>query len=1002
MAICRQCGRESPADFGFCPGCGGPLSGAPAAREVRKVVTILFCDLTGSTAIGDRTDPEALRALMRRYYETARVVIERHGGTVEKFVGDAVMAVFGIPVATENDALRAVRAAVELRDTVHALGLEARIGVNTGDVVAGEGDTFVTGDPVNVAARLEQSAGAGEILLGDATLGLVRDATTSEPLALTVKGKPDPITAHRLVAFDPAAAGLTRRLDRPMMGRQRERERLRADFEDAVSSRSSRLFTLVGPAGVGKSRLVADFLERVGESARIARGRALSYGEGITYWPLVEMLIQLGIEPAAAVRSSPADTQLATRALIEEQAAERPLVLVLDDLQWAEPPMFDLVEHIVDWSRDAPIFLLCIGRPELLDVRPGWGGGKANATSILLEPLPAEVASVLADDLLAGIELDDETRGRILSIAEGNPLFLEEMAALAREARGVVSVPPTIRALLQARLDSLSDAERTVIERGAVEGKVFHRGAVTALAPPTERDGVGGQLLGLVRKELVRPDRTQVPGDDAFRFRHLLIRDTAYDSLPKGVRADLHEQFAAWLDIHGELVEQEELVGYHLEQATQYRIELDPDDPNAQRTARPAAAHLARAGHAAFARGDLNAASNLLGRARALLPEGPERRGLLPELITSLDRLGRGADILELVGELERGTEVDRAAAVVARIDMDPLAGDASIDDLMARLEHADQVFRGADDPLGVARVEVGRAILAWVGCRADICHAAYQRAWDGFEAIGYTALQEELFDMIIASGAFAGNSVAQQRELHAQLVARLRPDAGPLLMAAAEVSAAKVEFMAGEIDYPAVETVVMRTADLLRQTGSEVGYWGAFGFLAHSADFVGRLDDAERLLRMRAGGFAAIRDRRVLANVLGEWAIVLARLGQPQAALEKVAEAKEIVREADLADRIVIELGEGMARAELGQLDAAREAVDRARSLATGMVMRPTTDQLDLVDGLVRLREGDAAGAREIGAALAADFEARGMRRFAGQSRRELIEPADRMLAAR
>ena len=272
---CGQCGRECPDDFGFCPACGAQLGGAAARRETRKVVTVLFCDLTGSTALGDRTDPETLRALMRRYYETARTVLERHGGTVEKFVGDAVMAVFGVPVATEDDALRGIRAAVELRETVHALSLEARIGVNTGDVVGGEGDTFVSGDAVNVAARLEQAAGAGQILLGEQTLSLVRDAVTTEPVRLTLKGKSADVTVHRLLGLDVAAAGLIRRLDRAMMGREREAQRLRAEFADAVAG-GCRLFTLIGPAGVGKSRLVADFLEHARQSATIVVYEALA------------------------------------------------------------------------------------------------------------------------------------------------------------------------------------------------------------------------------------------------------------------------------------------------------------------------------------------------------------------------------------------------------------------------------------------------------------------------------------------------------------------------------------------------------------------------------------------------------------------------------------------------------------------------------------------------------------------------------------------------------
>ena len=978
------------------------MSGAPAPREVRKVVTILFCDLTGSTAIGDRTDPEALRALMRRYYETARVVLERHGGTVEKFVGDAVMAVFGIPIATEDDALRAVRAAVELRDTVHGLGLEARIGVNTGDVVAGEGDTFVSGDAVNVAARLEQAAGAGEILLGDATLGLVRDATSTEPMTVAMKGKPEPATAHRLTAFDPAAVGFNRRLDRPMVGRERERERLRADFADAVASRSSRLFTLIGPAGVGKSRLVADFLEGVSGIARVARGRALSYGEGITYWPLVEMLIQLGIEPAEAIRSSPADTQLATRALFEAEAEKQPLVLVLDDIQWAEPPMFDLVEHIVDWSREAPIFLLCIGRPEVLDVRPGWGGGKTNATSILLEALSADAATELADDLLAGIELDDDTRARILAIAEGNPLFLEEMAALAREARGVVSVPPTIRALLQARLDSLSEAERTVIERGAVEGKVFHRGAVTALAPPTQREAVDGQLLGLVRKELVRPDRTQFVGDDAFRFRHLLIRDTAYDSLPKVVRAELHERFAEWLDTHGGLVEQDELVGYHLEHAAQYRRDIDSDDPTLAEIAERAAERLARAGHAAFQRGDINATANLLGRAHELLPEGKARRLLLPELIAALDRLGRPGEAAALLLELDHGDAADRASAVVARIDIDPLAGGVSVDELAERLDEAERVFRAADDRLGLARVELGRATLGWIACRGDLAHEAYLRAWDGLEAVGYTALQSGMIDMIMASGAFAGRSVEQQQRTYERMAARLRPDAGPLLLSAAEMTRARLRFVSGELTYDDLEPVTRHGAELLRQTGSELGYWTVYGFLAHAAELDGQLDEAERLYRVRVAALEAMDDRRTLANSLGDWALTLAQLGRPVEAMERIERAREIARDHDLADQIVIALGAGLALATQGDLAGGRASIRHARALADGIVMLPLTTELEHVDGLVRLLEGDAAGALDIGRQLMTRLEQHGMRRFAEHFRVSLVEPAERMLADR
>ena len=700
---------------------------------MRKVVTVLFCDLTGSTAIGERTDPEALRTLMNRYYEAARAVLERHGGTVEKFVGDAVMAVFGIPVATEDDALRAVRAAVELRDHVHGLGLEARIGVNTGGVVAGEGDTLVTGDAVNVAARLEQAAAAGEVLLGDETARLVRDAVETEPVSLTVKGKADPVAAHRLLALDATAAGRARHLERPMVGRERERERLRADFADAAEARTCRLFTLIGPAGVGKSRLVADFLEHVDGSARVARGRALSYGEGITYWPLVEILVQLGIDPDEAIVSSPADTQLATRARLERAAEEQPLVVVLDDLQWAEAPVLDLIEHVADWSREAPIFLLCVARPELLDLRPGWGGGKLNATSVLLEPLGATESAALVDDLLAGLELEPVVRDRILGTAEGNPLFLEELASLAREAGGHADLPPTIQAVLQARLDSLDERERSVIERGAVEGKVFHRGAVTALAPEALREDVPGRLLSLVRKELVRPDRTQIAGDDAYRFRHLLIRDTAYEALPKAVRADLHELFADWLGEHGELLELDEIVGYHFEQAARNLRELDAADARAQELALRSAERLGAAGKAAFEREDHHAASNLLGRAVALLPPGAHRRRLIPDLVDArlASRDPDGLD--ELVDELASGDAHDQATADVLRALVELTSGSGrTFQELEAVVLEARATLDAAADQMGVVRAERVLAQVTWAMCqsasRTAYCLSVHER----------------------------------------------------------------------------------------------------------------------------------------------------------------------------------------------------------------------------------------------------------------------------------
>ncbi|HXF72859.1 MAG TPA: adenylate/guanylate cyclase domain-containing protein, partial [Actinomycetota bacterium] len=706
MPTCPSCGREVAEGFAFCPHCGAQLGQTAPHAEARKTVTVLFCDVTGSTGLGERLDPESLRKVMARYFDVARARVERHGGTVEKFIGDAVMAVFGIPVVHEDDALRACRAAVEIREAVaalakelqrdHGTGLEVRIGVNTGEVVAGDpaaGQALVTGDAVNVAARLEQAADPGEVLVGEATHRLVRDAVVAEAVEpLTLKGKAGAVAAHRLLDVHPTAPGVSRRLDSPLVGRDRELGLLRQALDRAVSERACHLFTLLGAAGVGKSRLVEEFAEGLA-GARVLRGRCLPYGEGITFFPVVEVLKQatgaldfeepsvlerkvcevvagedhgelicarlghlLGLAEGEAV---PEETFWAIRRFLEALARERPLVLVLDDVQWGEAAFLDLVEHVADWTRDAPILLVCLARPELVDVRPRWGGGKLNATSILLEPLPHDQCERLVANLLGAEEVAREVRDRVLSSAEGNPLFVEQMVQVLiddgllarRDGRWApvgdlssVPVPPTIHALLQARLDRLSADERAAIQRASVVGRDFFRGAVVAMSPEPERSAVGAALMSLVRKDLIRPDRSTLPGEDAFRFRHLLIRDAAYEGIPKEVRAELHERFAGWLTrvAGGRVEEQEEILGYHLEQASRYRRELGPVDEAGRELGRRAARHLASAARRAFARGDAGAAANLLARAVDLLgPDDPEHLRLLPEVGHALVEAGR-------------------------------------------------------------------------------------------------------------------------------------------------------------------------------------------------------------------------------------------------------------------------------------------------------------------------------------------------------------------------
>jgi class 3 adenylate cyclase/tetratricopeptide (TPR) repeat protein len=675
----------------------------------RKVVTVLFCDLVGSTALGESTDPEALRARMQRYFADVQGVVERHGGVVEKFVGDAVMAVFGIPAAHEDDALRALRAAWELREPIVRHGLEARIGVNTGEVVVGDVQTLITGDAVNVAARLEQVAGTGEILFGEQTRLLVRDAVELEALEpLELKGKSEPVRAYRLLGVREGAEPIARRLETPLVGRRRERERLWRDYEDAVADGACHLFTLLGPAGVGKSRLVADFLERA--DADVLRGRCLPYGEGITYWPVAEILGCLGVEPGAVIGSSPADTQVRFRRLLEERAAARPQIVVFDDLQWAEPAFLDVVEHVADLSRGARLFLLCIARTDLLDVRPGWAGGKLNTTTLLLEPLDEADRAALIELLAGDTRVDEELRERIARASEGNPLYVEEMLAMVRE-QADIAVPPTIQALLQARLDSLEPDVRLALERGAIEGEVFHRAALAELVPGADLEG---PLATLVRKDLIRPE----PGGDAYRFRHVLIREAAYAAMGKEARARLHESFASWVERSAPgTFDLDEIIGYHLEQAASLRSELGSGDEALQQRA---AGRLLTAGTAAFRRGDKHAAASLLRRGTALLPaDDPARLRALPKLGYALMRDGAYAeaqavllDAIDAAQGRDRGAE---AYAIIvlgdvrSRVDPD-LDVDESLEEVRQLVPELEEL--GDDETLALGRRAIGTVVF--------------------------------------------------------------------------------------------------------------------------------------------------------------------------------------------------------------------------------------------------------------------------------------------------
>jgi predicted ATPase/class 3 adenylate cyclase len=746
-ATCEDLGMNALADkVTALQGEVPPAVTEPLRREARKTITALWVDIAASSPSREPADPEALRDVITQAFADIQSAVERHGGSVETIAGDAITAVFGLPAVHEDDALRAVRAALEVRD---ALPSEPRIGLSTGEIVTGGAgsDPRLAGEPLMLSSRLGQAAEPGDVFADEATWRLVRESVDAESVA----------EAWRIVSVSNDAPGLARRLASPMVGRQRERRRLHDAFEQAVSDRSCQLFTVLGQAGVGKSRLVQEFLGDLGGDALVTRGRCLPYGEGITYWPLREAVrAALRLEDtdsadeaiaklSASIGEAEAGDRVArqaaemigleagrgveegfnaVRALFEAWGRAQPLVVVFDDIHWGEPAFLDLVEHVADWARAAPILLVCLARPELLDRRPGWGGGKPNATSILLEGLSEDDSGQLIDNLAGEAALDEGARRRIVEAAGGNPLFIEEMLALLIDDPGAdpeFEVPAAINAILAARLDQLGADVRATIEAGSVEGQAFHEGSVVELVPEALRPSVHGHLLELVRKDLILPAKTELSREESFRFRHLLIREAAYESIPKVQRARLHERHAAWLEqkTHDRAGEYDEILGYHLEQACRYLAELGPPDEHGLELGAHAASLLVAAARRAFALGDARASANLLGRATALLPETDESRlQLLAELGVALMEngdFGSAAGVLHAAidAAAKRGDARLEATAKLTLLLLRLRSGEAEEWSVEAKdqLEQAIVVFERVGDHEGLAKAY---RLLGW------------------------------------------------------------------------------------------------------------------------------------------------------------------------------------------------------------------------------------------------------------------------------------------------
>jgi class 3 adenylate cyclase/tetratricopeptide (TPR) repeat protein len=1044
MVTCPACGHASPDGFRFCGSCGRPLARDAAAGQVRKTITVVFCDLAGSTALGERLDPESLQRVMSQYFERMREVLERHQGTVEKFIGDAVVGVFGVPRLHEDDALRAVRAAVELQAALAELNkelerdwgvtLQLRTGVNTGEVVAGSaaaGSALVLGDAVNVAARLEQAAAPAEVLIGQTTWQLVRDAVTAEPVApLALKGKTDQVAAWRLLRVAPDVPGHARRRDVPMVGREPQRRLLLDAFDRVVAERACQLVTVLGAAGVGKSRLVDEALASIGERTTVLRGRCLSYGEGITYWPVAEVIRQAagiahddtlqaaqgklaallaGQEQAERITSRIAglvgltevagggshETFWAVRKLLEHVASRRPLIVALDDLHWAEPTLLDLVEYLGNFARNAPMLLVGLARTEFLEARLDWGRSVPGAATILLEPLTGAESGRLVEQLLGMAGIDEHVGAQIAALAGGNPLFIEELVAkllddgllhrdrnwkLSSAQLDRVGVPTTIQVLLAARLEQLPSGERAVLEQASVVGKSFSWAAVAALATEPERTRLGSELASLVRRGLLLPDRSELAGEDAFQFRHDLIRDAAYQALPKQDRAELHERFARWLErLAGERVhEYDEIVGYHLEQATRYRGELAPVDEEVRALARRAAGSLEAAGAKAHARGDAPAAVRLLQRATSLLEDGdPGRARLLTGLGAALMEAGQLSQADHALDDAQRmasaaGDERSAAHARVQRlllglqVDMRRASAEAGrlLPGLLRSFERGSdegglcQVWRlraamhwmqadsaAAEDAWGQAASHARRAgdqrqlteILGWLASAAlwgpTPAPTGIRRCEQFLAEIGDDRTNEAVILYHLAGLSAMQNHVRRARELLAGGSA-IFDDLGTTMTSAVTHPASFVAMLTG--DAAAAETYLRRDYDSLEQMG-EKGYLATTAALlaqAVAAQGQGRHDEAERFVHAsrRAGA-----GEDFLAQVIGQG--VLARIF---AARGRLTEAEVLARAAVVvAERTDFFIHRGDALLELAQVlgaagraPEARAAVGRALDL--------------------------------------------------------------------
>ena len=956
----------------------------------RKLATVLFVDLVDSTGLVRGTDPEVVRRRVQTFFDRVSHCVTTHGGIVEKFAGDAVMAAFGIPVAHEDDAERAVRAGLAILEAVDELELQARVGVESGQVVAEDGDaTFATGEAVTLAARLEQAAEPGQLLIGPGAHRLTLGRLEVEDVGpVELKGLPEPVWAWRAICADGSGGARPRSMEAPLVGREAELDLLTNTYERALRDGRAHLFTIYGEPGVGKSRLAREFTEPL-EGATVLPGRSLPYGEGVTYWPLAEMVkcaagiadddpldvaieklrefcedeavadllgLASGVLEAVQAEASQQEIAWAAREWAERLGQEQPLVLVFEDIHWAEEPLLELIEHLSAWVREAPLLILCLARPELLDVRPGWGGGRVRATAIELEPLGRTESEELVEALLGGGgDLSDAARQGLLDKTEGNPLFVEEtMRMLAEEGmESVDRIPDTVQALIAARIDRLPLEAKAILQRAAVIGRIFWPTALARLSPDLE--SLDELLEDLQLRDFVVPEqRSSIRGEEAYKFKHVLIREVAYGSVSKSARADYHAAFAEWLKERAgdELLE---IRAYHLDHAAKLTSELYGSVP--EKLQREAAEALTEAGLRAFAREANRTARHLFVRSveleptlrrRYLAARAADRLSDLPTVSREMEEVLAAA-----IAEDDRWTKgralVTLAEAAVLR-DADAKAAEAMIDEAL-------EVFE-PDDLTGRFRALRARATIAWT--------------------LGDLAKEEEVMqeahDLARESGRKDFESEAAD-ELASVYLARLELDrAAPLVERAillaeesgsAEARGRALRF-AGQLhlhrrELDEADAALEAAREHLAEAGAAWSLARTLNFSAWVARHRGEVPRAERLFRESIRVLAGLEDRAALCESQRGLAELLLAEGRVDEAERYALAARETVGPQDLTSLATTAMALGKVRAAQGRDEEAEELLGEAVEIASSTQHRVChRDALDALAQFLRERSRD------------------------------------------